>query len=312
MKTSTLYDVSALWKQEKKHFVKPASYTTYVNHLDRHILPEFGDKSVISEWEVQHFVLNKLESGLSLSTMRDVIVVFRMLMRYGARIGAWEPQEWRIQYPTAMKKRREVQVLSRQDHLKLMQYTFNHPSGKNIGIFICLTTGLRIGEVCALRWKDFDFKAKVLHIDKTLQRVYFGKVKGAHTKVMMGAPKTQNSVRVIPLGSIQTELLAPLIKKEKSRHFVLTDSDHPLEPRAYRDYFKTLLKKLGMPPMRFHALRHSFATRCIECGCDYKTVSVLLGHSNISTTLNLYVHPNMEQKVQCVEKVTDYLRNTTI
>lgn len=311
MKTLTLNELSLLWKQEKRHFVKPASYATYINHLDKHILPEFGGKSVISEREVQQFVLEKLDSGLSVSTMRDVVAVFRMLMRYGVRTGAWEPQEWKIKYPSTLSKRRVVQVLSRKDHLKLMQYTFNTPGGKNIGIFICLTTGLRIGEVCALRWKDFDFKAGVLHIDKTLQRVYFGKVSGAHTKLMMGAPKTQTSVREIPLSSIQTELIAPLIKTENPRHFVLTDSDHPLEPRAYRDYFKSLLKKLGMPPLRFHALRHSFATRCIESGCDYKTVSVLLGHSNISTTLNLYVHPNMEQKIQCVEKVTEYLRNTS-
>lgn len=103
-------------------------------------------------------------------------------------------------------------------------------------------------------------------------------------------------------------MVKPLKKIVNSSFFVLTNSDKPTEPRTYRNYYKRLLNQLGIPPLKFHGLRHSFATRCIESNCDYKTVSVLLGHSNISTTLNLYVHPNMDQKKKCVEQMLKSLK----
>ena len=102
------------------------------------------------------------------------------------------------------------------------------------------------------------------------------------------------------------ELLAmvkPLKKVVNEDFYVLTNDEHPTEPRTYRNYYNSLMKKLDIPKLKYHGLRHSFATRCIEAGCDYKTVSVLLGHSSISTTLNLYVHPNMEQKKRCITKM---------
>ena len=92
-------------------------------------------------------------------------------------------------------------------------------------------------------------------------------------------------------------------KVVKDEYFILTNDTKPTEPRTYRNYYKRLLNKLGIPDIKFHGLRHSFATRCIEANSDYKTVSVILGHSNISTTLNLYVHPNKEQKKKCIDKM---------
>ena len=103
-------------------------------------------------------------------------------------------------------------------------------------------------------------------------------------------------------------IVKPLKKVVNSSFYVLTNSTAPTEPRTYRNYYKRLMKQLDIPALKFHGLRHSFATRCIESNCDYKTVSVLLGHSNISTTLNLYVHPNMEQKKRCVEQMFKALR----
>lgn len=102
------------------------------------------------------------------------------------------------------------------------------------------------------------------------------------------------------------ELLAmmkPLKRVVNDDFYILTNAEYPTEPRTYRNYYTKLMEKLGIPKLKYHGLRHSFATRCIEAGCDYKTVSVLLGHSNISTTLDLYVHPNMEQKKRCIAKV---------
>ena len=121
--------------------------------------------------------------------------------------------------------------------------------------------------------------------------------------MVISTPKTHNSCRAIPMGR---ELLAmmKLLKKVVNEDFyVLTNEERPTEPRTYRNYYNKLMQELGIPKLKYHGLRHSFATRCIEAGCDYKTVSVLLGHSNISTTLDLYVHPNMEQKKRCIVRM---------
>jgi len=168
-----------------------------------------------------------------------------------------------------------------------------------------LQTGLRIGEICALTWADLDLKAGLLRVNKTLQRVYLGP---NCTKVVLDSPKTAHSYREIPLSAQLIVQLRPLKRRAQLGHYVLTNSAKPAEPGTFRAYFKRLIHSLELPPIRFHGLRHSFATRCIECGCDYKTVSALLGHANISTTLNLYVHPNIDHKKRCVNKASSRLQ----
>jgi integrase len=103
------------------------------------------------------------------------------------------------------------------------------------------------------------------------------------------------------------KVLKPLKAIVNGEYYVLTNDANPTEPRTYRNFYKQLLRKLDIPVLKFHGLRHSFATRCIESQCDYKTVSVILGHANISTTLNLYVHPNLEQKKRCLDKMSKAL-----
>jgi integrase len=117
-----------------------------------------------------------------------------------------------------------------------------------------------------------------------------------------------NSMRVIPIPHDLRRMLHAHRRSADGKCFLVTNSPRPVEPRTYRNYYNKLMNELKMPKLKFHSLRHSFATRCIESRCDYKTVSALLGHSNISTTLNLYVHPNMEQKKRCVEQMFRSLR----
>ena len=190
----------------------------------------------------------------------------------------------------------------------MLDYIQSHFTFKNLGIYICLTGGLRIGEVCALQWKDVDIERGVLMIRKTVERVYILDGDQRHTELMIGHPKTMNSVREVPMTTELYRMLKPFRKVVNPDFYLLTNEPYPTEPRTYRNYYKRLMEKLGIPQIKFHGLRHSFATRCIESNCDYKTVSVILGHSSINTTLNLYVHPNTEQKKKCIDKMFRAIR----
>ena len=148
----------------------------------------------------------------------------------------------------------------------------------------------------------------LLHVNRTIERIYIVDSDKPHTEIVINTPKTKNSLREIPLSKELVRIFKSLMKVVNKDYYVLTNNTKPTEPRTYRNYLNKLLKQLDIPRLKFHGLRHSFATRCIESHCDYKTVSVLLGHADISTTLNLYVHPNEEQKRSCIDKMMRYMK----
>ena len=303
----TIAEIADLWKEDKRTFVKRSTYSAYMLILRNHLLPAFGSKTEISEADVQAFALEKLDEGLCRRSVKDILTVLKMIVRYGARSGCFDRTDWEIRYPSERKKA-ALDVLSVTNHRKLLNHVRENFTFKNLGIYICLTGGLRIGEVCALQWKDVDVENGVLHVRKTVERIYVIGDGRNYTELVVDQPKTRTSVREVPMPADLSRILKPLRKIVNPEFYLLTNDLHPTEPRTYRTYYKRLMKRLGMPPLRFHGLRHSFATRCIESCCDYKTVSAILGHSSISTTLNLYVHPNIEQKKKCIDKMFRSIR----
>ena len=295
-------EVSDLWKRDKKQFVKAASYSTYVLLLNKHILPVFGEATSVTEDDVQAFVLMKLDEGLSMKSVRELVLILKMIVRFGAKMDCWPVPDWNIRYPSETTQT-SMTVLNKQDHRRIIAYIKDNFTCRNLGIYICLSAGLRIGEVCALQWKDLDMDNEVIRVRKTLERVYLPDSEGKHSRLIVGRPKTQNALREIPMSRDLIRMIRPLVRLMNPDFFLLSNAERPVEPKTYRLYYKTFMAGLGMPDIKFHGLRHSFATRCIESGCDYKTVSVLLGHANIGTTLNLYVHPNLDQKKKCIDKV---------
>ena len=294
--------VVALWKADKRRYVKKSTYATYCTLIRSHLLPELGEKDNISEEDVQEFVNRKLADGLSRKTVRDILVILKMILRYGAKHELLPERQIDVVFPPE-RENHEVQVLTLANQRKLMNYVKENPGYLNLGILICLAAGLRIGEVCALQWNDVDVASGIIRVNKTIQWIYLADENERFTGIIIDKPKTRNSQREIPMTRELLSLLRPLKKDAHGDYYVLTNAPTPTEPRTYRNYFNKVLLRLGLPKMRFHGLRHSFATRCIESKCDYKTVSVLLGHSNISTTLNLYVHPNLEQKRKCINSM---------
>lgn len=306
MDTKNFRELSALWKEEKRQYVKQSTMSVYILILENHLLPIFGEATKIDEADVQCFVMRKLSDGLSQKSIKDMLIVLKMVVRHGIKFGNWQHADWCIKFPTEQTSN-SLPVLNIVNQRKLMKYVTDNFTFRNLGILICMNTGMRIGEVCALTWGDVDIKQGVIHVNKTLERIYIIDGDSKHTELIISTPKTRNSNREIPITKSLLKVLKPLKAIVSDSFYVLTNDENPTEPRTYRNYYKQLLHRLDIPALKFHGLRHSFATRCIESQCDYKTVSVILGHANISTTLNLYVHPNLDQKKRCLDKMSKSL-----
>lgn len=302
VKEKTINEITELWKEEKKRYVKKSTYAAYQLLIQNHIKDYFGDLYEVFEEQVQQFVFKKLDEGLSEKTIKDIIIVLKMILKFGVKNGYLEYVLIEAKFPTKQTNE-SLDVLSKSDQKKFMNYLRDNFTFKNLGIFICLSTGMRIGEICGLKWCNIDVNEGIIKIRHTLQRIYIIEEGERHTELLLDTPKTANSIRDIPMSTELLRMIKSINKIVNENYFVISNDEKPIEPRTYRNYYKNLCKKIDMPELKFHGLRHSFATRCIESKADYKTVSVLLGHSNISTTLNLYVHPNKEEKKKCIDKM---------
>ena len=302
MSNKTIREIAEAWKEYKRPYVKQSTMAAYVLILENHVLPEFGDNDSLHEHDVQAFVLKKIEHGLSAKSVKDILIVLKMVMKFGVKNEWMNHSEWDIKFPVNSQPK-ELEVLSVANHKKILDYVQHNFTFMSLGIYISLSTGLRIGEICALKWSDINVADGKITVQRTIERIYMVEGEKKHTQLVINTPKTVNSCREIPISKELLAMVKPMKKVVNADFYVLTNEDKPTEPRTYRNYYNRLMEKLDIPKLKYHGLRHSFATRCIEAGCDYKTVSVLLGHSNISTTLNLYVHPNMEQKKRCINKM---------
>ena len=302
MNKKTIREIAEAWKEYKRPYVKQSTMAAYVLILENHVLPEFGDNDSLHEHDVQAFVLKKIEHGLSAKSVKDILIVLKMVMKFGVKNEWMNHYEWDIKFPVNSQPK-ELEVLSVANHKKILDYVQHNFTFMSLGIYISLSTGLRIGEICALKWSDINVADGKITVQRTIERIYMVEGEKKHTQLVINTPKTVNSCREIPISKELLAMVKPMKKVVNADFYVLTNEDKPTEPRTYRNYYNRLMEKLDIPKLKYHGLRHSFATRCIEAGCDYKTVSVLLGHSNISTTLNLYVHPNMEQKKRCINRM---------
>lgn len=296
-----------IWLEEKRHLVKESTYANYTVAMANHILPTLGEQFLkdINRKIVQNMIFGLIENGrvdepggLSLKTVKDIGNILMMCLRDAQQDENY--YNWKIIYPRGNDIENGVQIISVADISKMLTIIREKSSPECIGFAVSIYTGMRIGEVCALKWEDIDLSERCISVNKTLQRAYFKNMDGSgYSKVIIAAPKSKKSRRVIPIGEMLYELLQEM-KREKSC-YLITGTTRYMEPRAYRTCFKKFMRENGLPDVRFHTLRHTFATRCISNGTDYKTVSELLGHASVTLTMNLYVHSQMEEKRKCVE-----------
>ena len=293
--------VAARWESTLEGQVKESTFVKYHVTVHNHLLPALGHLSVeeMSHEIIETFALKLLrgegtgKKPLSPRTVSDILAVLRRILRFARRNGATVPCDGssvRIRRPAV-----EIRVLSRQEQEILCRYLYNNRSARNAGVLLSLFAGLRVGEVCALRWEDIHLEERTLQIRHTMQRLQNLDPEGPRTHVVITAPKSVPSVRTIPLPEdliqILTELPGP------RRGFFLTgEEEHFAEPKVMQDHFARIVRVCGLGDANYHALRHTFATRCIELGFDVKSLSELLGHSTVSMTMDRYVHPTMAHK----------------
>ena len=309
----TFDDVFQEWLRYKQNFIKQSSYNKYFNLYGSYISDVLKDIYIdeISNSTLQKAVISimnlknrRTKQKLSTSTVRGIVYVIKSVILFAQKQGYIK--EFCLQIDIPSKEVKNIQALSRNEQNILEFHTRLKLDTISLAVLICLYTGLRIGEVCALRWEDIDLNNKYIVVNKTVQRIQQHHVpyRASKTVLITTPPKTNKAIRKIPISSV----LYPILNEYReqnyhgNKHYVLVNkNDDMIDPCSIQYKFKELIKKLKITPVTFHGLRHTFATRCIEVGMDIKTLSEILGHSNVSTTMSIYVHSTEQQKKNQIE-----------
>ncbi|MCI9233240.1 MAG: site-specific integrase [Bacilli bacterium] len=283
------------WLKSVKISCKKSSYSNYEYMVYAHLIPTFGKykRKQINKNIINEFTEKMLNRGMAPKTVKDILVILKQILNY-------HNMNICVTMPKVPKK--EIQILTKEHQLLLEQRLSHCIAEEDIGVFLCLYTGIRIGELCGLKWENIDLENNIIRIEKTLIRVKNDdKNKKSKTVVILDDPKSASSIRNIPIPTFLVSKLNTLKKEESC--FFLTGTKNFIEPRSYTNHYKNIMKSLNIDEYNFHALRHTFATRCIEKGCDPKTLSEILGHSNVKITLDRYVHPSFDNKVRLMNNL---------
>lgn len=307
----TFGDILELWMQNNQVRLKGGTINKYRRLIDAHIIKELGTVKIsdMTAVTINSFLTEKLingriagNGGLSPSYVRSIMLIITAALKYAVSEQLCSPMKSPISKPAVQRK--ELVILDYVQQKKLKACLVHEINPTKAGIMISLYMGLRIGEVCALRWEDIDFADRIIHIRHTVARIYkTGENSGKRSDLIIDSPKTKTSKRDIPIPSVLFPILENLRNLSESE-YVVSDTSGFVSPRTYEYRYHQILKKCGIKGINYHALRHTFATRCVEAGVDIKSLSEILGHSNVSITLNTYVHSSMELKRTQLEKIT--------
>lgn len=285
------------WLEQVREKRKPSTYVKYSLIYQSHIEKIFTG-TVLAEM-TDFFVKEKLPDTLSDSVRKSIYCVLNQILKFAsARYSLTIPP---LKKTASEMRGKPVKVLSKNEQKQMISILYHKMNLFKMAVLSVLFTGLRLGELCALKWTDIDFENKILTVNRTVQRLYS---KGCETKTILTetAPKSEHSRREIPLSATVLELF---ITFRSDKEYIF-GSDKPMEPRTMQYQFKKILKEAGLPNTNFHILRHTFSTNCIEDGMDVKSLSEMLGHSDVQITLNRYVHPSMESKRRYMESLSAF------
>lgn len=297
----TVGEIIDKWLFDVRNRVKTSTLANYTMKIKKHILPYFAgikyDK--LTADNLNTFIERKRSENLSAKYVSDIVILLKSAARFAQKRYGYINRIDCVTLPKSDKKS-ESRLLSDNDHAKLKATLLNAPTCSNVGILLSAVTGIRIGELCALKWENIDLEKSIITVRQTVQRVMNS---GGGTRLIVTSPKSASSAREIPL----PDFIIPYLKAVQSEDdcFLLSGNNKITEPRTMQYRFKSILKKANLPYVNFHSLRHMFATSCISLGFDVKTLSEILGHSSVQITLNRYVHSSMERKKSCMKLFSD-------
>lgn len=295
-----LSQVITEWFQSIQFRIKESTLANYMLKANKHILPAFGNMTIsqIMPTDIYKFIQQKHERKLSNRYISDILIIIKSIFKFAvSRYHIYNPMD---EVTMPKKQKSEVKLLTTDEQRRLEQYIVENHNLTTLGVALSNVTGLRIGELCALQWKDIDLEKRILTVSKTIQRIQI-KNGRCRTKLIITAPKTENSHRTIPIPKFMIAFLREF--QGDADAYILSGSYKPLEPRTLQYRFVRILKNANLPSVHFHALRHMFASNCVKLGFDIKALSEILGHSGVEITLNRYVHSSLEQKFKYMERV---------
>lgn len=305
--TLTVTELFSLLLRDRAGEVKESTLARYRFLINRHILPSLGDipANHLTADRLQMFLDEKRRSGglrgggLSAKSVRDIYVLIRSALRLASGTFASLQEPPHIKLPPCRQRR--IQVFSDSEVQRIAAHAVAVSTLGSLGILLGLNTGLRLGELCALRWSDVDFFSGTIRVERTVQRVNYG----GSTCLLLQSPKSESSMRSVPVPADMLALLKKKASGSAQEAYILTGrADKPMEPRTCQRGFHALLKSCGVKDRNFHTIRHTYATRCIDRGVDIKSLSEMLGHADSQTTLRLYVHSSMEHKREAIQKIS--------
>lgn len=308
----TFNEIADEWMDTVMVYLKESSIAKYRNIIKKHLIPVFGDLLIsdITRQEILAFALSLSQAnnnngrGLSPSSAAAVVSLLKRILRYAAEIKSMKTASF--MGITIKQPQKKIRVFTKEEHKSLVSDIKEHPTQVGYGILLSLYAGLRIGEICALKWKNIDIRDKYIHVEYTMQRIQLPEGNHPRTKIIITRPKSSCSIRYIPIPGELAELLFEK-RKSPNTYFLTGDEKKYMEPRTLENHFDALMKKHNINDATMHTCRHSFATRCVELGFDIKTLSEILGHANVSITMDRYVHPSMELKQRSMEKLAVFL-----
>lgn len=294
----------AIWLNSRKNKVKTSTIAIYSIMINKHLIPFLGHYEIeeITEDIIQEAIIfwssrgnRKTKQGLSRKTVKELVALIkRTINSYCRKYKIPIPSFYELTYIEKSSKK-NFETFTKQEQEIITKAIFRNLDLKKAGIALGLLAGMRIGEICALKWDNIDLENRVITVSNTLLRVYLPEStnKGKST-LYTEIPKTSNSYRTIPIGSTLLNILAPLAPSNMKGVYLLSNKTKPIEAKSLRSYYYRFLDSNNVKRLTFHSLRHTFAYKAISCGIDAPAISKILGHSSVSVTLNIYCHPQLD------------------
>lgn len=302
-KSITIGEFSDYWLDGiMKGNVRQTTYVAYKGYIENHIKRHMGEFRLndLYPMDIQKFI-TELSVGKQLSpkSIHLIMAVFKNILSCALDFGYIRQNPCnKIRMPRLIEK--ETKAFSRTEQQSIEAAIRLSADTRSLGVLICLYTGIRLGELCALKWDDVDFKGKCLRINASLKRVYVNNdsigMAYRKTACIEEEPKTTKSRRAIPLPEFLCDTLKALKKNSPGHYVISMKNGRYVKPRTMQLFYSKLLRNAQVQYSSFHTLRHTFASRAIELLADVKTVSDILGHTNSMITLNRYAHSLVEEK----------------